>query len=244
MAMKVIRIIKSASDIVIPAGITRSIKYGVAHCTAGPQNQSTQEIFNFWKKNNGWTNPGYHFDISADGTIEQYMEISQVANGVKGFNSNSIHFCYKGGIDTKGKPVDNRTDAQKASQLLIINRLKQLFPNIIILGHRDFSRDLNGNGIIESWEWIKSCPAFDVRDWLMRMAVGKVFIPEKIIYKLNTPLIKNEVVENIQDALGIEADGYFGAKTDKAVRLFQASKGLAVDGIVGANTAKLLGVKL
>lgn len=164
--MKVIRIIKTAADITIPKGMTRVIKYGVSHCTAGPQNQSTEEIFNYWKKHNGWVTAGYHFDIAADGTIEQYVEIDKISNGVAGHNSNSIHFCYKGGIDGKGNPIDNRTDAQKISQLLIIHRLKELFPNIVFLGHRDFSRDLNGNGVIDQWEWIKSCPAFDLRAWL------------------------------------------------------------------------------
>lgn len=39
----------------------------------------------------------------------------------------------------------------------------------------------------------------------------------------------------------IEPDGLFGLKTDKAVKLYQTSKGLVVDGVVGANTwSKLL----
>ena len=242
--MKIIRIIRKASDIVIPKGMTRVIKFGVSHCTAGPQSQSTEEIFNYWKTNNGWKTAGYHFDINPDGTIEQYIEISEISNGVKGFNSNSIHFCYKGGIDKKGNPIDNRTDAQKASQLLIINRLKELFPNIVFLGHRDFSRDANGNGIIDKWEWIKSCPAFDLRSWLSSQGLDKPLTPTKIVYKLNSPLIHNDTVKSIQLALKLKADGYFGSDTDKAVKDFQSKHGLAVDGVVGTETAKLLGVKI
>jgi len=37
---------------------------------------------------------------------------------------------------------------------------------ISIKGHRDFSPDLNGNGIIERNEWMKTCPGFSVADWL------------------------------------------------------------------------------
>ena len=32
----------------------------------------------------------------------------------------------------------------------------------IILGHRDLSADLDGNGKIEPSEWVKFCPCFDV----------------------------------------------------------------------------------
>jgi len=238
--MKIIRIIRKPEDIVIPKGTNRPVVYAVAHCTAGPQNQTTEEIFNFWKKNNGWTNVGYHFDINADGTIEQLCELSDIANGVAGHNAKSIHFCYKGGIDKNGKPVDNRTEAQKKSQLLIVKRLKQLYPNIIFLGHRDFSLDKNGNGIIESWEWIKSCPSLDFRNWLSSVFMDKVVEPDHIVYKLNNPLIKNDTVRAIQTALKINVDGAFGARTDMAVKSFQSRLGLNPDGIIGEKTASNL----
>ena len=40
-------------------------------------------------------------------------------------------------------------------------RLKQEYPIVEVLGHRDTSPDLNDNGIVESSEWIKMCPCFD-----------------------------------------------------------------------------------
>lgn len=49
-------------------------------------------------------------------------------------------------------------------------------------------------------------------------------------------------VAALQRALGIAADGEFGAQTHKAVRAFQRSHGLSVDGVVGAQTAAKLGV--
>lgn len=241
--MKILRIIKKPEDIKIPKGMTRTIKFGVAHTTAGPQNQSTEEIFNFWKRVNKWVNVGYHFDINADGTIEQLMELDGVANGVLGFNQNSIHFCYKGGIDSKGKPIDNRTDAQKESMLLIIMRLKELFPNIVFLGHRDFSTDKNGNGIIDTWEFIKSCPCFDLREWLTSVGLGKEIIPAKIVYKFNRPLIKNETVKAIQIALkftGDDIDGIYGQDTTDAVINVQNINNIPATGVVDERTAKLL----
>lgn len=233
------REIKKASDITIPKGM-RNVKYGVAHTTASPQKQSIQAILNHWEFNNKWTNVGYHFIIEWDGKITELANIGKITNGVQGYNSNSIHFTYIGGIDSKGNPFDNRTEAQKQSQLLIINRLKELFPNLIFLGHRDFSTDKNGNGIIDRWEWIKSCPSFDLREWLSKMGLDKKIEPERIVYKLNTPLIKNDTATAIQLGLHIDADGWFGSDTDIAVRDFQKNNKLTVDGIVGEGTAKLL----
>jgi peptidoglycan hydrolase-like protein with peptidoglycan-binding domain len=52
-----------------------------------------------------------------------------------------------------------------------------------------------------------------------------------------------EAVTNIQKALGIEADGSYGAKTQAAVSDFQIRQGLKqVDGVVGQETATALGL--
>jgi peptidoglycan hydrolase-like protein with peptidoglycan-binding domain len=47
-------------------------------------------------------------------------------------------------------------------------------------------------------------------------------------------------VRLLQRALGISADGVFGAQTEAAVRAYQASHGLEVDGIVGPKTSTAL----
>jgi len=73
----------------------REIKYITLHCTAGPANQSTDEIKRYWKRVNGWKDPGYHFLINPDGSYDVLQPIEKPTNGVKGYNATAIHICYK-----------------------------------------------------------------------------------------------------------------------------------------------------
>jgi N-acetylmuramoyl-L-alanine amidase len=82
---------------------------------------------------------------------ERFTYLSEYAkptNGVAGYNANSIHISYIGGVNGK-KAVDNRTPEQKATMLDLLTELKRLFPNAKILGHRDLPNVK------------KACPSFD-----------------------------------------------------------------------------------
>ena len=85
----------------------------------------------------------------ADGKIHQLLDTEKVSNGVKGFNSVTVNVAYTGGIDAKGNPTDNRTEEQKASLRKLLKLLKGKFPDAVIQGHRDFSPDKNGNGVVD-----------------------------------------------------------------------------------------------
>jgi peptidoglycan hydrolase-like protein with peptidoglycan-binding domain len=54
--------------------------------------------------------------------------------------------------------------------------------------------------------------------------------------------VRGEPVKALQEKLGIEADGIFGAGTEKAVKGFQSDKGLSVDGVVGPDTFAAAGL--
>ena len=115
-------------------------------------------------KRKGWINPGYHYVVAPDGKITQMLTEDNVSNGVKGFNAITVNVAYIGGIDRNGKPIDNRTPAQKASLLTLLRMLHKKYPTGIIQGHRDFSPDLNRDGRITPNEWIKVCPCFNAKD--------------------------------------------------------------------------------
>ena len=146
----------------------RSIKWIILHCTAGPQDQKISTIQAYWKQK-GWKRPGYHHMIEANGTIHDLQPIESPSNGVAGFNAHSINISYVGGVDSDGKAIDNRTDQQKDSQKLLVEKYKLMFPDAIILGHRDFSPDKNRDGIIQPGEWMKACPCFSVKSWLQEI---------------------------------------------------------------------------
>lgn len=158
----------------------RNIKYIAIHCSAGYS--LLPAIENFWYKNLGWKSPGYHIVIYPDGTrwyvtsngsySTDYskLDLNKITNGVQGFNSETVHISYIGGVEktNTSKSLDSRTPEQKKSIIeaikLVQNVLKsngQDISKIKIQGHRDFSPDKNGNGVIDSWERIKECPSFD-----------------------------------------------------------------------------------
>jgi N-acetylmuramoyl-L-alanine amidase len=129
----------------------RTITHIVVHCSATGQDAKVEAIQRYWKQNLGWKSPGYHYIIEADGKETQLLTIAQPSNGVKGWNKSIINICYIGGVDKLGKPIDNRTDAQKRQLMTRLKALKTMFPNAIIQGHKDFPNVA------------KACPSFDAK---------------------------------------------------------------------------------
>lgn len=135
----------------------RDIKYIVIHCTATPQTATVASIKNYWKNTLKWKSVGYHKVINIDGSVETLASDSDVTNGVAGYNSNSLHISYIGGIDNNGKGKDTRTIEQKCALRHEIKMWKNKYPNAKILGHRDFPNVK------------KECPSFSVKDWLIEI---------------------------------------------------------------------------
>jgi len=129
----------------------REIKYIVIHCTATQQNTTVESILRYWKEKLKWENPGYHFIIKTDGEVVNLLPIEEVSNGVQGFNHECINIAYIGGIDDKGKAIDNRTPEQVKAMKNLIDSL--WFNGVIVQGHRDFPNVH------------KNCPSFDVKKW-------------------------------------------------------------------------------
>ena len=134
----------------------RKIKRIFVHCTAGSQHQSIEDLKAEFRQK-GWQFPGYHYVIDPKGGIHQLLALEKVSNGVQGYNSSAINVAYIGGIDSHGKPIDNRTSEQKNTLTLLLHKLKQQFPDAQIMGHRDIWGKDKSN-------WKKMCPCFDAID--------------------------------------------------------------------------------
>lgn len=118
---------------------------------------------------------GYHFIIGVDGSIETGRHPEEVGAHVQGSNAKSLGICMIGTDKfTKEQWESLRTCLTNLASIIqgkphdthITALLAYKDMGISIKGHRDYSPDLNGNGIIERTEWIKICPGFDVSKWI------------------------------------------------------------------------------
>ena len=144
----------------------------IIHCSATKEGQDIKAAdIDRMHKAQGWKQIGYNFVVDLDGTVENGRPLT--INGAhcnskdgqgRTYNSHSIGICYIGGLNASGKPAGTRTPKQKASLVELINRLCREYNIIELLGHRDTSPDLNDDGTIEPFEFIKACPCFDVRE--------------------------------------------------------------------------------
>ena len=141
----------------------RTINLIVIHCSATRADRSlTPDDLEMQHRRRGFNGTGYHYYIRKDGTVHLTRPIERIGAHVKGFNLNSVGICYEGGLDARGNPKDTRTPEQRSALHLLVYQLLQQFRNARVCGHRDLSPDLDGDGKVEPWEWVKQCPCFEV----------------------------------------------------------------------------------
>ena len=121
----------------------------VIHCSATRSNRDypVTALIRDHADRFGFT--GYHYYITRDGLVYQTRHLQLVGAHAKGYNQHSIGVCYEGGLDPKGHAADTRTPRQKRALLRLLRKLRRLFPDAEIKGHRDLP-DVH-----------KDCPCFD-----------------------------------------------------------------------------------
>lgn len=144
----------------------RKIEYIVVHCTGTRPDATIEGMKAHWKSL-GWKNPGYHVVIRKDGSVVRLANNEDVVNGVKGYNMNSLHVAYIGGIKSNGHLGNTLTADQELSLAIVLSQWAKKYPDATIVGHRDLSPDADGDGVIEECEWVKQCPCFDVQGFLI-----------------------------------------------------------------------------
>jgi len=142
------------------------LKRLVIHCTATPAGRSVtkQDIEQWHLVERSWSKVGYSDLIHLNGRIENLIPHDydncvdqwEVSNGAKGYNSTSRHVVYVGGGKSKG--IDTRTADQKLALELYVKAFKHDHPYAKIVGHNVLNP-------------LKSCPSFNVQDWLKTINV-------------------------------------------------------------------------
>lgn len=135
----------------------RRIERGVIHCAATPGDVSAATI-DEWHKARGWRSIGYHFVIRFSGMLERGRPIGQTGAHARGYNHDSIGICLAGGLN----PGDFQ-DAQFTTLETVVRLLREMYPHIVFLGHRDLPNVH------------KACPNFEVKEWLQNIGHPRWF---------------------------------------------------------------------
>lgn len=127
---------------------------------------------------------GYHYVIDLTGEVWSGRALQEVPAQAAGFNAHAVGICLVGGAEPVARytPQQWKSLAQVVAMLLADYGIPCTAPRRLVgksylmgytlaggvCGHRDLSPDGNGNGLVEPFEWLKTCPGFDVRAWLAR----------------------------------------------------------------------------
>ena len=156
--------------------MSKPMQYLVIHCTATPEGRevSAAEIRRWHtapvsQGGRGWKQVGYTDMVHLDGRVERLVnnnedaqvDLWEVTNGAKGYNSMSRHIVYVGGCDNAGKPKDTRTEAQREALKRYVEDFHARFPQVKIVGHHELNPG-------------KACPSFDVPTWLRSIGIRQV----------------------------------------------------------------------
>jgi len=137
--------------------MSRTINRIVLHCTATIDWDVDRLEYYFYTER-GWDNPGYHIVVSEDGQRHDILPVEEIANGARGFNQDSLHISYLGGVDENMEAKDTRTEQQRATLYELVKNFQYTL-QVPVLGHRDLP-DVE-----------KACPSFDVDAWLTEVGL-------------------------------------------------------------------------
>ena len=131
---------------------TRTINEIIVHCSATPEGKDYMlDTIRQWHLQRGFSDIGYHYVIHPDGLVEEGRDVNIAGAHCSGHNSKSIGICYIGGMTADNKKAkDTRTDEQRAILLWLLIKMRKIYPNAKIHGHRDFAA--------------KDCPSFDATE--------------------------------------------------------------------------------
>lgn len=142
------------------------VKRIVVHCTGEPANakRCREYYHHFFFDVKKWKHYGYHAVVFQDGTwcvLQKWPEVKKdggyitndtTANGAAGFNTDSMHIAYVGGLLPHSTVArDTRTQEQKKTLWSIIACWKRDYQVTEVVGHNQLPNVK------------KDCPCFDAK---------------------------------------------------------------------------------
>lgn len=116
---------------------------------------------------------GYHYVVDLDGAVHTGRHLDEQGAHAAGFNAASAGICLVGGAERDARYTPRQWDAlrelvQSLCHALALPPIRPLHPRdgVGVCGHRDLSPDANADGQVQPYEWLKTCPGFDVGEWL------------------------------------------------------------------------------
>lgn len=137
----------------------------IIHCSDTPASMDIgADTIRDWHVNlNGWSDIGYHYVITRDGTIQLGRDLDgdgnveeEIGAHAYGYNKGSIGICMIG-----GRPSCNFTAAQWDSLEFLVTDIlgRHNLPKSAVIGHNDVSD--------------KTCPNFDAKEWAKTLKIIK-----------------------------------------------------------------------
>lgn len=149
------------------------IKYLIIHCAATPNGKPfTAADIDSWHQQRGFKRTmalfpehrpdlkfiGYHLVTRVNGAAEAGRHLLETGAHCQGYNTDGIGICLIG--------TDKFSLKQWQTLKIQVEIYQKKFPGLVVLGHRETSPDSNHNGRVDPQEWLKTCPGFDVKQWL------------------------------------------------------------------------------
>lgn len=114
---------------------------------------------------------GYHYVLTCGCGTHQGRSLDEPGAHAVNYNANSIGICLTGMNAYTAYQWEKLAELVK--WLAGTYRIPLQPPVRVggrmrdgICGHRDLSPDKDGDGVVEPFEWLKTCPGFDVSAWL------------------------------------------------------------------------------
>lgn len=118
------------------------VQYLAIHHSAGPDNQTVDQIAQFHVNSRGWGGIGYHFVVAQDGRTFYVGDITTARANVYAYNHLVLGICMIGNFTGDKTPPDTQINSVHILSAKLLFRTPEI-PNVNgwedVKGHKDFS---------------------------------------------------------------------------------------------------------